>query len=144
MTDLRKAAERLRDFLENRNGRNTLGTHLTGDKTYDDLADVALAYLSEHPADDDEPIDEAWLRTINCTHDLEPGGASFRWDATSMLITEDGVTFDTKAGYGCNVKLKTRRDVRLLCKALGIELEPTIEADVPIPEEVVIEGRVVE
>ena len=93
--------------------------------------EAAEKYLAEHPADDDEPVTVEWLESVGfrktSSTDEALGGPSHhinyvtKWVAFGPGISEWYVT-----EYGNSVFLptpKTRRDVRRLCKALGIELK---------------------
>lgn len=85
---------------------------------------LAVAYLAEHPADDDEPLTDESLRAI---------GFELDKDAPSWAVVigkkphRVRITF---AGQPClrieemEIKVNpTRGDIRLLCRALGIELK---------------------
>lgn len=90
-----------------------------------DALELANAYLAEHPADEDEPVTEEWLRAIGFNDDKEfPGYV--------ILLTECGyiecIGFDGGVewmlfGNELNPGPQTRGQVRLLCRALGIELK---------------------
>lgn len=119
--ELRAAAERLADAIaENRTPR------------IEDANEVALAWLAEHPADDDEPVTEEWLRGVGFAN--EPGTIEAetrlgilrtyrefkdregdrRWEIDDRDVF---TTFIPK-----QLKPKTRGAVRDLCRALGIKL----------------------
>ena len=82
---------------------------------------VADAVLAEHPADDGEPVTEAWLRaagfTVNPLRDrLEVGPAQWWHFANCVLGIDHHTGFWT---------LPTRGHVRRLCAALGIPITET-------------------
>lgn len=97
-----------------------------------DLFVLKDAYLAEHPADDDEPVTEEWLRSVFGGKPTGVIGWNFSvyFYATQSpeLIYEYGQEADYFYQYG-NASLpecKTRGDVRRLCMDLGIQLnEPT-------------------
>lgn len=93
-----------------------------------DWRDVAVAYLAEHPADENEPVTEEWLRAVGFGDNgynyagchLRLGGLEYAtgdtngfspWFYCGVLITDGG--------------LKTRGHVRRLCNCLGIPLTET-------------------
>lgn len=90
---------------------------------------LARAYLAEHPADDDLPVDEAWLLSVGFIEsgfrrlDLQPWGGlgrSLNWTDPSFNDAWEGeVVMDFKR---LPKPIKTRGDLRLLALALGIEL----------------------
>jgi hypothetical protein len=92
--------------------------------TYSDAYKVADAYLAEHPADDGEPITADWLRSaLPVTRSVFPSK-----DCVSFLID---CKFDIECFFGRRwvavfsvfiLEMKTRGDVRLLCRALQIDL----------------------
>ena len=94
------------------------------------LLAIGTAYLAEHPADSDEPIDEAWLRAVGFESWTEFSKADLAIDDCVRWAAEYRVISLIDAGRDLP-HLKTRGSVRLLCRALGIELkEPT-----PAPHE---------
>lgn len=54
--------------------RTSLG--LSGDQYMDDLETVSDLYLAEHPADDEEPVTEDWLRSVGAIDDPAPPGST--------------------------------------------------------------------
>lgn len=87
---------------------------------------------SEHPADDDEPIDEAWLRSVGGTKDRGawtwkmPGGINqLIWIDGFIAVARAGVS---NKGVTLNMGIKTRGQLRHLCQALGIELKADVHA----------------
>jgi hypothetical protein len=128
MSDVREAAGRLREAAE----RYTTADFSESQPMYLDGLEVCRAYLAEHPADDDEPVTEDWLREIGFTGDM--GMGQFRLDSDFHIQAWETQTWsietkDTSGQYyGCRHELdigqpKTRRDVRNLLAALGIELK---------------------
>ena len=87
---------------------------------------VGQAYVAEHKKDDAEPIDEAWLRSVG-----------FKASGINDLYANDGyclsLTFGEDKIWTCGghetIRLakqpKTRKDVRRLASALGINLKET-------------------
>lgn len=115
--ELRAAAELIRskDSIANR---------------YDNAAwNLANAYLAEHPADDGEPVTEAWCVSAGLIHGLPR--VSY-----PRVVSKFGVAVDVTFGKGnvClwveDVEAKvgnvTRGDVRRLASALGIELKASV------------------
>lgn len=128
MSELRAAAERLRQAY----ARNKIGFLHQLSEVYpenynatlsNDLRTCALAYLAEHPADDGELIDTAWLKKLGSnkkTHDgiaylqLDNGDCQANVYATGEVIVEASEKIHETA---------TRGQFRRLCRALGIELQ---------------------
>jgi hypothetical protein len=89
---------------------------------------LACAWMQEHPADDDEPVTHAWVKTIGFAETDHLNKMTYRrpesidlglwavdggWKAM-LLITEFASSTITRG-------LKTRGQVRRLLSALGIE-----------------------
>lgn len=97
-----------------------------------DAMALAHAYLTEHPADEDEPVTEEWLRTIAHPNPLSTRVYGFTIFACGIQVKvvphrirefEFQIELcqdDQNIALG---KAKTRGQVRLLCRALGIELK---------------------
>lgn len=159
-SDVRAAAERLREHrrvcLVMRHPRESPYTHLevsTGaaelipGAEQKDLLTLANAYLAEHPADDGEPADADWLRSVG----FLPDGDVDKPDAPLAIglyygRTDDEIENGIVAGrhllighagdamveeydeggtvVGCveMPSLPTRGHVRRLCAALGVAL----------------------
>lgn len=141
--ELRAAAERLRKVAENMKdpgdaspiSRVYAWDTIPGGPTYDgDRRAIIAAYLAEHPADDETPIDREWLARLGCKRDDWGSGT------TDFTIPSDGVQLDIRVwadeacgidgiAYNQNdtgnvqVDVKTRGDVRRLCDAVGIKLK---------------------
>lgn len=117
MTELRAAAERLLNCP----------AHWTYVKRDADVALCAAAYLAEHRADDDEPITEDWFKSTGFV-----GVSHYRkclrfpsHDDVFVFVLKDGVQpFVEGAGSRIDrfAKCQTRRDIRRLASALGIQL----------------------
>ena len=107
---------------------------IAGDKL-SDLKLLAFNDLAEHPVDDDELIDAAWLDTTSLRFITDHGEPVGWWtapnspDRARFRIAESVCHYPGEwlATYGdCfTPRLKTRGDLRRLCKALGIPLEET-------------------
>ena len=111
---------------------------------YHDQHAITEFVLSEYPADDQEPVTEAWLRTIkhasyNGSHWTNENDKCSEWLIASprsnflrIVFSKDQlyVSFCDTNGrthqeVSCDGGYRTRGDVRRLCKALGIDLQPT-------------------
>ena len=120
MIDVKAAAERLSNAPED----------YTATQQNLDMWTVVVAYLDEHPADDDEPVTGYWLLSVGFT----PFGEAMMWSYRLGEVVVMGVSPETLAdgNWGYNGKRlprkKTRGDVRRLCEALGIELKCATEA----------------
>lgn len=133
MSDVKAAAERLRrarvawgaEYLDN---PVMVEVPVAILRDHDIIAD---AYLAEHPADDGEAIDEAWLLSVgfeNMVSGVKMRIKSAAWKDSDHHLrhTQFGFVGDAwfANGLGC-APCKTRGDVRRLAKALGIELKET-------------------
>jgi hypothetical protein len=95
-----------------------------------DRAVLADAYLAEHPADDDEPVTEEWLRAVGfVTHrqgvaiDMglrSRGGPWLYFACCPGLVNPDWMFDDGRLLAAPD--LNTRGHVRRLCEALGVPL----------------------
>lgn len=92
-----------------------------------DMAAVVTAYLAEHPADDAEPVTEAWLRAVEWEQ-IRDGPhwwlralPMLRWDRreNELMIGSNSV------GWHLVSRPTTCGDVRRLASALGIRLATT-------------------
>jgi hypothetical protein len=122
----------LRVHAERLSGRD-LGHYQgpTGDDA-DMRAGIALAraWLAEHPADEDTPIDSGWLKEIgfygypNGT-DLKIGNYPKGNCLSRMIGERDKYTiWAVNSGWLADgAEPRTRGDLRRLCAALGIELK---------------------
>lgn len=140
MSDVKAAAERLRRVQANRAAEDVCWLSRVYDPLWNkghsngswqqDQDLIVTAYLAEHPADEDEPITEEWLRGVGfsiCAHwgAMAIGDSdqiALEWDYGKWLIRwrrpSDRLTTDIPIPAP-----KTRSDLRLLCRALGITLE---------------------
>ena len=135
MSDLREAAETILDAIEFCETENIRQYAVRGESRMGlaEAYQLAAAWLAEHPADDDNPVDEAWLRSVGFDRHLgswfsptskRPGPAcrvscapEFGCDAWS--VQNDG-------GIAEIPPLETRGLCRRLCASLGIPMnEPT-------------------
>ncbi len=153
MTAISEAAERLRQLKGNTSYIPVVykGFQFPHEAYMRDLALLAHAYLVEHRADEDEPITEEWLclsgfasssRNIEQfvenewfagEHRIEihPEDGEYLGAELRIMIHSADVWVaemrDRSHGWtesiGVSRDLKTRGDVRRLCKALGIELK---------------------
>lgn len=86
---------------------------------------LADAYLCEHPADDDEPVTEEWLLSVG----FVKGGSPQARNIYCGYLTIDDIASGEASICNWNDRvaiersIETRRDVRLLCKALGVTLK---------------------
>lgn len=92
---------------------------------------LAQAYLAEHPADENEPITEEWLRSAGFiwqstdTYELHSGAFGNDYLRYTKIAFRAGLWYAN--GLGC-ADCKTRGDVRRLCSALGIPLRTPLTA----------------
>lgn len=130
MSDVKQAAERLRarsDQPYEMGGKDSYYLH---SQYVDDLCLIADAYLREHPADDAEPIDEAWLRAVGQPSTLSEKvyGYNFAGQGINLNVSMDYARTRWMAELTQDEdtialgQIKTRHDLRLLCRALGITL----------------------
>lgn len=89
---------------------------------------IAEQWLAEHPADDEEAIDEAWLKSVGFKWEQE--SASFRAHYRGLLLyvrVNGQFWLYLDSTYGGRVvprsKVSSRRDVRTVATALGINLK---------------------
>jgi hypothetical protein len=118
---VREAAQRIIDF----NVRN--GQELGDDTT------VCRAWLAEHPADDENPVDVEWLISVGFKWSNEDIGEGYLW----INNLKSGNKFDLiYLPTSCvwllsdeinelTLDVRTRGDVRSLAKGLKIELGET-------------------
>lgn len=131
MTDeLKAAVERLRD--PNRNWFVLNDRPETGDnwlaKLHPDVEADINTLLAEHPPDDETPVGEAWWKTTNASKALSPRGRPV-WELSGGEADEMTLHWftDTRELWlkweGHITTNPTPTRVRLLCRALGIELK---------------------
>ena len=85
---------------------------------------VTQVYLSEHAVDDDEIVTEKWLLFVGFTDD-ENTNLSLGPMEWFLFSGGNELLIDHHSG---SYELKTRGDVRRLCRALGIIMEEQNEA----------------
>ena len=93
---------------------------------------AASKYLAEHPADDAEPVTPEWLVSVGLNNELHLGGTFYVQVFADGGVSLNCTNLDTWYGWYEELdlpKCKTRRDVRRLCAALGIELGEESHAD---------------
>ena len=88
------------------------------DQINDDLVDLARAYLDEHPADDDVPVDEKWLHSVV----TRPTRGGFEFGNQIRIVGNDEIGYSLYLHDVMEMRNPTRGDVRLLCKALKIPM----------------------
>lgn len=134
MSELREAAERLRRYAAKVPMIDVWPLIDTDyppeDQRRDDRRILADAWLAEHPAGDQEPIDGTFLQSIGFTRPQSPASQE-RYSAGAWINGYDPILFDRPMlkrktfdvfVYGRFVShIKTRGDVRRLLTALGIE-----------------------
>lgn len=129
--ELRAAAERRRAFLNGecpyRGDVEWNGYVYALAEELRDMRILAAAYLDEHPADDDELVIEEWLRSVGFVDEDHEWLTLFP-DDSDCRVTYDRqngeIKVETVIAEGFRLPhVKTRGDVRLLCRALGIELK---------------------
>jgi len=106
MSDLQQATKRLRN--------NT-------DLTVEDLVMLAKAYLAEHRADDGELITFPWIESIGGVT-ADSGRVYLDTYDMSFWIVQGGLNLT-----GTTHIIKTRGQLRQLCRALGVEIKEKTE-----------------
>ena len=94
---------------------------------------VARAYLSEHPADDCEAIDEEWLRSVGMAHfrgEPDSSGLEISNGCTQISRGYRGQWLVNGAELDDLSWPKTRGDLRRLAAALGVPLNEVPEGKV--------------
>ena len=88
-----------------------IGTYTTDDTP---AGRIALAWLADHPQDDEEPITEDWLN------------ATFGHDDLGVEQHDDwgeAITWLDDIGHMSVPMPRTRGDLRRLCESLGVKIE---------------------
>ena len=126
MSDARAAAERMRAWLALPEPKGVTDRHYDGGVGQYDIDSEILvnSYLAEHPADDETPMTELWWCDMN-------GGSRFMYlseERLMLYLAVDGMIelCVTDCLQEISYKLphiKTRGDVRMLCRALGVEVK---------------------
>lgn len=91
-----------------------------------DAIPVGIALLAEHPVDDDELVTEQWLRSVGSQEISGTGPHAWGFGLFACVaVNIDGSLALTLDRYRITLvnRIATRRDVRRLCAALGIELK---------------------
>lgn len=122
--EIKAAAERRRKWRE---------THRGWYRQDMDSSILADAYLAEHPADDDEPVMEAWLRAVgfeNCSFPDhgKPLCIRFMRDCLFAVYTNGVTLISIRGMYAPASAVRTRGHVRRVCRALGVELKESKES----------------
>ena len=104
-----------------------------GGRYIDDCGDLVSAYLAEHPADDQLPVDSQWMNSLDGWRASVDIGEHQVWSFVRedpedffMLHIEarrTGKNFVFRLNSGFGVKNPTRGDVRRLARALKIDLK---------------------
>jgi hypothetical protein len=102
--EVKQAAERIRSGLKN-------------DADGFDKELLVDAYLTEHSADDDEPVTVEWLTSVRPSKTIE------------VAVEGRIVIHGAKFGWPHCDDSWTLGRVRRLCKALGVELKKEIDDD---------------
>lgn len=95
---------------------------------------LAEAIIAEHPADDDEPVTEEWLRYVGFRDGqcgmLSRGvvHADLHAFKTFSHVTHISVYVGKGMATHTTVEKATRRQVRDLCRALGVDLRESSAA----------------
>lgn len=135
MSDVQSAAERLRRVQQGETLKAVYSNpHWAAATNYQlahecDMAEVALAYLAEHPADSELPIDEEWLRSVGFEAFDEHGSGWFKdspGGSTRVSIGYRGQWLVNGNEMEYAAQPKTRGDLRRLCFALGVELKSAL------------------
>ena len=126
MNEIQAAAERLRKVREAVDYDDVYGPLATAYGIVSDCEILADAYLAEHPADDGEAIDEAWLRSVCLVQDQ--GFYFFRTELGPIVrnkwikIAPNGVCYVEYDLVEIQLHdVKTRGELRALIKALKIK-----------------------
>lgn len=130
MTELTEAAERLRRLFRGDPPGAIYGRHTVRQDTFEnlernDVRFLADAYLTEHPADDDEPITMEWIENfpdfdLECASGKITGGFSL---GAGGICYCDIFQSDDEIQLVC----ETRGDVRTLYRAFGEPPKETSE-----------------
>lgn len=133
--ELRAAAERVNEYLNG--GGPSLAYPKFGPAGAREAFEaessmLARAYLAQHPADDAEPVTEEWLASsinsgelkgrhaVGLGYYFEGFGVQVRVYRVREMLYTDILQDDDNIAIG---KIKTRGDLRLLCRALQIPLK---------------------
>jgi hypothetical protein len=122
MNELRQAAERLREMA---------GTWVDLEEgsvaCVTDMWVLAQAYLAEHLPDDDEPITDDWVKSIfgQAWKDIDAFWTVYASKKQGVALgAEDLHDSEISASFQLELpRIKTRGQLRLLCRALGVEIK---------------------
>ena len=128
MSEIQAAAERLRKVREDGEYDDVYEPRATAYGIVSDCEILADAYLAEHPADDVEAIDEAWLRSVSFMQ--EQGFYFFRTAAEGLgrvkwlKVAPNGIAYVQCDVFAMQLNdVKTRGELRALLRALKIEMK---------------------
>lgn len=119
--ELRAAAERILEIAEPRLKHDYMTT-----EEIVLAVGLACAYLAEHPADDDEPLDVATVESAGLRNTKLPNGDE---DDVFVFISEDNtqaIEWGRNSGqlsFAAAITNATNEQFRHVCAALGIELK---------------------
>lgn len=122
MTDseLQQAMDRLRSF-----NFAAIGTDHCSDETLEAVEAVCHAYLAEHPADDDEPITDEWLKDEWGFYGNSQDNILQRWVTDYVKLYRLNCFANVRVMYsGGHNYCVNRGEVRRLAKALGLMRNP--------------------
>lgn len=111
--EVKAAAERLRGF-----DADCLGGWVGSEKAKEIAADVRTL-LAEHPADDDVPVTEEWLKSQGVAFNSR--GVNAERPKLWRLLFVERAPCDYLLSIPAEL-LPTRQSVRLLLRALGVEV----------------------
>lgn len=132
-SEIRAATERLRRYYV-----SNVDVYLQrGSRGLSLFQDLETLYKAEHPADDNAPVDEEWVKKagFECFDDKDiPGEPMVYWKLEMIIIAHmhivPSLRMETPSGLFEVVETGlTRGDVRRLCRALGIELKEQDDAN---------------
>lgn len=128
--ELRRAAERLEVISGNRIPSAAKESAQDWLQLWMDVLLVSQFYLAEHPADEDVPWDSDWREQagLDLYHHAATGAELFFSDHGLVEINFECSRCD-EPHYTELPHIKTRGDVRRLCRTLGIELKECTEQD---------------
>lgn len=89
---------------------------------------IVKAYLAEHPADDDEPVTAEWLVCVSQKHIKLEFFVIGKTEELNVYVCAscDATSFYADIVQDCDsvsIPLRTRGDLRRLCKGLKIALK---------------------
>ena len=128
--ELRNAAERLRG-IEGPTFHGVGGTRHISEREYADAVALAMAYLAEHHADDDEPITVEWLERCGSREPYEddhsaPPTMTIPGIKFGVLVQSSRRDWDWCRGSKVIATIRTRGQLRRLCAALERPLSEAV------------------